>query len=256
MKKSIRIFTTITVMLFAVHTNTIAQNVLQKKAQVSAMMSQQNTKTQDLNTKQNRSRYIFLNEGFDTDFLPLEWNQEVVNENNTWSQLNLESSNFNQIDTSSKFSAMIPWANEYQNEWIISPEIIPSGEYPLYINFYAGVSGPWLTNATLRCLISTNSGNSWVEIWNAINEIDPSASWGWNLVSIDLSEYTHQDFKIAWQYVGIDGDLAGIDGINIEAGFNSLFFDNMEDYTIGTKLASQANPDWWTTWSDNPGGNE
>ncbi len=243
-------------MLFAVHTNNIAQNVTRKKEQVSAMMSRHSIKSQAAINNRNTSRYIYFNEGFDNDFLPLDWNQEVVNENNTWSQLNPESSNFNEIDSTSKFSAMIPWAIEYQDEWIISPEIVPTEEYPLSINFYAGVSGPWLPNATLKCLISTNGGNTWVEIWNAINEIDPSASWGWNLVSIDLSDYTHQAFKIAWQYIGTDGDLAGIDGVCVEAGFSYLIFDDMETYTIGAKLASQANPDWWTTWSDDPGGNE
>jgi len=120
MKKSIRIFATVTIILFTVHANNMAQNPIRKKAQVSPMKSNQTTKYQVVSIKQNISRYIYLKEGFDNDFLPLGWNQVVANANNTWSQLNPENSNFNEIDSLSKFSAMIPWATEYQDEWIIS----------------------------------------------------------------------------------------------------------------------------------------
>ncbi|MDP2722370.1 MAG: T9SS type A sorting domain-containing protein [Bacteroidales bacterium] len=256
MKHLSRIFTLIVTLVF-VFGAVNAQNTLMTKAQALGLKSSSTVQqAATVSPKQSASRTIFIEEGFDTDFLPTGWTQDILNVDNTWIQTNPETGNFNTIDPTSLFSAMVPWVAADQDEWLYTPEIDPAGEEPLTINFYAGVSGPWIEFATLKCHISNDGGSTWTELWNAADEIAPDADWAWNYVSLDISGYSSAPFMVAWQYVGNDGDLAGIDGVEIKAGYEYLFFDDMEGYTAGTKLAEQADPDWWTTWSDAPGGAE
>ncbi len=255
MKHLSRLFTVAVALVFAVSAVN-AQGTLMTKAQALGLKSSSSVQQAPVIPQKTASRTVFIEEGFDTDFLPTGWTQEIVNAANTWIQTNPENNNFNEIDPNSLFSAMVPWVAQDQDEWIMTPEIDAAGEEPLTINFYAGVSGPWIEFATLKCHISTDGGNNWTELWNAAEEIDPAADWAWNYVSIDISGIATDPFIVAWQYVGNDGDLAGIDGVEIKAGYDYLFFDDMEGYTAGVKLAEQADPDWWTTWSDAPGGAE
>jgi len=166
------------------------------------------------------NRTIIISEGFDGSFLPSGWTQDIQNTANTWVRTNPVENNFNTIEPTSLWSAMVPWVAANQDEWLYSPIINPSGMSLVELQFYAGVSGGYLAAATLKCLISTNNGSSWNLLWNAIDHIDSNAPWSWNLVTLDLSSYSGGSFKIAWQYVGNDGDLAGIDGVEVsgEAG--------------------------------------
>jgi len=130
-------------------------------------------------------------------------------------------------------------------------------EFPLTLDFYAGVSGPWLSpGATLVVYISDDGGATWDELWDAIDYIDPAADWAWNYVSLDISDYALADFQLAWQYVGNDGDLIGVDGVVVEAGFDYIYEDDFEDFTVGTYLAESDETGFWTTWSNDPGSAE
>ena len=204
-------------------------------------------------------RTTLLEEGFDTDWLPAGWMVINTHPTNNWEQNNPDPSapDFSTIDPNSLYSALVPWINEDQDEWLISPEIDAGGETPLNLTWYAGVSGPWLTSATLKCLISTDGGTTWTELWNAVDEIDPNADWGWNLVGINLDDYASTPFKIAWEYVGNDGDLACVDGVKVNAGYNYLYQTNFEDYyQAGDMVALDDTTGFWTTWSNEPGGSE
>ena len=238
-----------------------AQNgkVYQTKAQVLGLETSHVQTTVD-NDYASVSRDALLTEGFDIEgtFPPDGWMQTISNTENTWRQSNPTppTPDFNTIDTSSLFSALCPWVAEDQDEWLITSEINANGETPLNLKWYAGVSGSWLNAATLRCLISTDDGANWTLLWDAFDEIDASAEWGWNKVVINLDSYAGAPFKIAWQYVGNDGDLAGVDGVQIKSGYDYLFTDDFETFTTGQYVAQDGDPDWWTTWTNSPGGSE
>ena len=205
-------------------------------------------------------RTMLLEEGFDVQdlFPPDGWSQIINNVDYTWMQSNPEAPapDFSTIDPNSQFSALCPWVTADQDEWLITNEVNANGETPLKLTWYAGTSGGWLNNATLKCLISTDNGTTWTELWNALDEIDPAADWGWNKVEINLDAYAATPFKIAWQYVGNDGDLAGVDGVKIKSGYDYLFTDDFETFTPGQYVALNGDPDWWTTWQNNPGSGE
>ena len=172
----------------------------------------------DFTTNGNPST-VFIDEGFDIDgdFPPGDWTQTIMNSNNTWTQTNAADNNFNTIDPNSLFSAMVPWVAENQDEWLYTPEIDAMGEIPLTLTVYVGISGPWLMDATLKCLISDDGGTTWMELWDAYDYIDPNADWEWYLFTTNLDDYATSEFQLAWQYVGNNGDLAGIDNIKIES---------------------------------------
>ncbi len=204
-------------------------------------------------------RTVLLEEGFDTDWLPTGWTVINTHASNNWEQNNPAppAPDFSTIDPNSLFSALVMWIDEDQDEWLISPEIDAGGETPLNLTWYAGVSGPWLGDATLKCLISTDDGASWTELWNAFDEIDPAADWGWNLVEINLDAYAGTPFKLAWNYVGNNGDLTCVDGVKVNAGYNYLYQTNFEDYyEAGDMVADDDTTGFWTTWSNAPGGPE
>ncbi len=254
MKKITRLFPVVIAFVF-VATAVFAQNAnmrWQTKAQVLGLKSSQVHHYQPKKVLNERSTTL-LEEGFDTEglFPPTDWSTIVTNSDNTWMQGNPQDNNFNQIDPNSLYSALVPWVAADQDEWLITSVVDAQGETPVTLHWYAGVSGPWLTNATLKCLISTDNGTTWTELWNAADEIDPAADWAWNEVTLDISSYASTPFQIAWQYVGNDGDLAGVDGVEISSGYNYIFQDDFESYNVGDYLALSS--DTWTTWSNAPG---
>ena len=234
-----------------------AQNgkVFQTKAQTLGLKTGQVHATYD-KTLANGSRDMLLEENFDTDglFPPTDWSQIIFNTNNTWEQGNVTDHDFNVVDPNSLFSAICPWVAADQDEWLITSEVNANGETPLNLVWYAGTSGSWLEYATLKCLISTDDGTTWTELWDAYDEIDPAADWDWNKITINLDAYAGTPFKIAWEYVGNDGDLAAVDGVEISSGYNYIFQDDFESYNVGDYLALNSNT--WTTWSNAPGTNE
>lgn len=203
------------------------------------------------------TRTMLLSEGFDVDFPPTDWTVIDFNPNgNNWIQTNPQDNPFSDIDPTSLFSAMVPWVSEDQDEWLITPSIDAAGETPLKVEWYAGVSGSWIQFATLKLHISTDGGTTWTELWDAADVLEPDAPWAWNFVSINLDDYAGAPFQLGWQYVGNDGDLAGVDGVVVKSGYDYIYFDDFETFTTGEYLALTDQSGFWTTWSDEPGGSE
>jgi hypothetical protein len=243
-------FTMLFMALFATASMMLAQNAatgLQTKAQFLGLeQSVQDYSLISIDDKANREE--LLSEGFDFDFPPAGWVIEVTHPTNNWNQTNPDNPDldFNNVDPTSLFSAMAMWdANAASDEWIITPEINAT-ESPVMLEFYFGISGPWLTNATLKLHVTTDGGDTWTELMDVADEVDPAADWAWYQVEMDLTDYADGPFHVAWQYVGQDGDLCGLDGVSISAGGDFLYIDDFESYDLGAGIA--ASSDWWILW--------
>ncbi|MEJ2595848.1 MAG: choice-of-anchor J domain-containing protein, partial [bacterium] len=200
------------------------------------------------------ARATLLEEGFDAETFPPDgWQVINTHPENNWMLGNPSANPFTDIDPESVYSAICPWIAEDQDEWLISPEITPSGETPLNLNFYFGISGPWLTGATAKVHISTDGGTTWTELWDAIDVVDPEASWAWVMYTLNLDEYADAPFHIAWQYVGNDGDLAALDAVEIKEGYDYVFQTDFEEYEVGEFVAESDETGFWTTWDNMPG---
>jgi type IX secretion system substrate protein len=257
MKQFTRLVSLFVMIVFA-FSSISAQNTLMTKAQALGLKSATPVNIVANDVNQTDARAVFLEEGFDVDgdFPPTDWSQTIFNADNTWIQSNPTDNNFNTIDPNSLFSALVPYVAADQDEWIFSPVISAPNETPLALNFYAGVSGPWIANATIKCHISDDGGTTWTELWNAQDLVDPAADWAWYPIALDISAYAAGDFQVAWQYVGNDGDLAGIDGVSIEAGYEYIYQDDFEEFTVGDYLVETDQSGMWTTWSNDPGSAE
>lgn len=257
MKNFTRLFT-LTLAMLLTFGLTNAQTTLMTKAQALGLKSS-GVQLEQAKMVIPAGREVLLQEGFDGTWLPDGWSTIDTHPSKNWLQSNNSdpTKNFDQIDPESLFSAMCPWVAEDQDEWLISPVIDAAGETPLNLTWYAGVSGPYLDpGATLICLISTDGGANWTELWNAIDHIDPGADWAWTMVTSNLDDYADTPFQLAWNYVGNDGDLVGVDGVMVKSGLDYIFFDNFEEYEVGQYLAQSDQTGFWTTWTNSPGGPE
>lgn len=252
MKQFTRIFSLV-MALTLVFSFANAQNLMNKAQTLGLKSNTVNvTVANQMNTA---SREVLLEEGFDVDFLPTGWTQEIENAANTWVQTNPTENNFDQVDPTSLFSAMVPYdAANAQDEWLITPSIDAGGESTVRVEWYAGVSGSWLDpGATIKLHVSTDGGTTWTELWDAIDVVEAGAPWAWYPVTTDLSAYAASPFQLAWQYVGQDGDLAGIDGVTIKSGADYIYQTDFEEFTAGEYLVENDESGFWTTWSDTPG---
>ncbi len=164
------------------------------------------------------TQVTLLEEKFDNQaFPPNGWSSIVKNQNNTWKLGNITDQNFNTIDPTNINSAICPWVAEDQDEWLITP-FFSLGNGNASIEFYAAHSTQYLTSATLYFRVSTNGGSSWQTLWEAQ---DDGQDFKWRLINVDLSAYKNmQNLKAAWEYLGNDGDLVGIDNVKI-TGYQS-----------------------------------
>ncbi len=173
-------------------------------------------------------------EGFENTFPPAGWTVQVLNGANTWMQGNVQDHNFYEIDPSSINSAICPWTAQNQNEWLISPAF-NIGNGTALLEFYAGFSTDWLANATLNLDISTNGGTNWTQLWSADND---GQGWIWRSESVDLSGYADkQNLKLAWQYIGNDGDIVAIDGVKLTETTTTGNNDNAVEQPLNFSLS-------------------
>lgn len=194
---------------------------------------------------QTDSIHYFLNEGFDTPWTPDTngvpqggWTKINGHSNPAynWKQDDATNFNFQQINPNHVKSAMVQWVAANQNENLITPQINTTGASNLHLSFYAGFSKTYLSNATLKCFISVNNGTTWAELWNAISYIEDPETYAWRYIYFNLDSYKGQNIKLKWQYIGNDGDIAGLEDVKlyeyrnpapivVEAGHSVTFKD-------------------------------
>ena len=185
-----------------------------------------------------------ISENFDgTQFPPNGWSQTIVNSSNTWKSGNPAENSFNFVDGTNVNSAICPWVAADQNEWLKTP-ILSFPNDAISLEFYAGYSTSWLNAATIKLNISTDGGTNWTKIWEAEND---GNGWQWRKTAIDLSSYSNNsNVVLGWQYIGNDGDLAGIDNIKITYGTVDVKENNLtqipSDFSLSQNYPNPFNP--------------
>ncbi|MCD4651604.1 MAG: choice-of-anchor J domain-containing protein [Candidatus Cloacimonetes bacterium] len=153
-------------------------------------------------------------EDFDSiSFPPENW---IIDDSTIWTRFNGNNDlyPFNDIDITNVYSALCPWNDGvWQNEWLVSPEFALSRQAGI-LNFWVFYNSDYVNHAALKVHVSSNSGNDWTEAWSAP---DDGLGIRWRQTSVDLTGYFGgEHMRIAWQYVGINGDLVAIDEISLE----------------------------------------
>ena len=143
-----------------------------------------------------------------------------------------------------------------QDVWLVSPAFSPkSGDYLTFDFFYnpywmyidyvnstttTDVFNYKTPNATLQLYVSTNNGTSWTKVWDAIEDAaqfndSTISNWSfstgaWNTIKKSLQTYTGQSIKIAFRYVGKDGDSMGLDNISIRQLIPTALYGRPQGY--------------------------
>jgi len=189
---------------------------------------------------------VTFREGFDSSPFSSDWTvQEYTNNTGApkWTIGNVPN-NFNSIVPSSLSSAIVPWNVIGTDTWLIT-----ANSYPIQnnfsIEFYAGYSGSYLSYATLYFKVSADGGTTWTQLWTA-GTTNITRSWSWTKYSFDLSAYNGQNLKFAWQYVGADGDMGGLDGVRLSGPSTSTTI-NVGDFLKPIDLSTGTPVLWdWT----------
>lgn len=127
-----------------------------------------------------------------------------------------------------------------QDEWLITPEIIPTSTSRLAFDIYycptyviPSESNPY--DADMELLASEDNGETWEKIWSAsetaIKEEEENPSGGsmvlagsWYNYSIDVSKFANKKMKFAFRYVG-NGDSMGIDAVTFRDPIPEAAYD-------------------------------
>jgi PKD repeat protein len=189
-------------------------------------------------------------EKFDQDTFPPEgWSQKSTLEAAKWHTGNNNDVNFNTIDPDNNYSAICSWNQDSHDEWLISPDFEVMERTK--VSFYAGYSGKYLTGAHLECKISIDGGNSWAQLWTT-GTTNFEEKWKFYHIEKDLSVYAGKTAKLAWQYVGADGDLVALDAVKVFETDDAGHYLVYEGESLQLTDLSTNTPVVWR-WS-NPGG--
>ncbi len=148
-------------------------------------------------------------QGFESAQMPPEdWSIDVQDSEHTWQIMN----NTNYVHSGS-YAACVPWTYEpdSQDEWLISPEYnVTSGDELI---FYLGTSKAFGANSPVYVLASDDDFNSYDTLLICNGE-NLDNEWEFKEYSVNLDDYS-SSIKIAFRYLGGNGDLVCLDDVNI-----------------------------------------
>lgn len=124
---------------------------------------------------------------------------------------------------------------EAQDEWLITPSLTVGVDENLY--FYLGYKPSWVLldantltftaqNNILEVHVSDDGGTTWTKQWDCLADAksysedylwEDAASYGstWIFVPVSLQAYEGKNIKVAFRYVGINGESVKIDAVSI-----------------------------------------
>ncbi|HPX07699.1 MAG TPA: choice-of-anchor J domain-containing protein [Tenuifilaceae bacterium] len=179
---------------------------------------------------------LFAN--FEEGALPAGWTQTINNTDTsgpapgTWTVTDYSSTTFAPFGT---YHVGLWWSYDYQDEWLITPEIAIGANFEL--EFWSAVYLGSPNGDHYYVEVSTDGGNTWTAIWDA-----SALSGEWNYydtpIVIDLAAYAGQNVHFAfhaedppsndglWYIWFIDNVSVGMEGVK-----NTLDFANFYRYS-------------------------
>ena len=153
---------------------------------------------------------ILLTEGFEDGVMPPPGGWTVDNENmdRPWSIAELEQDP--EFVHSGNYGACIGWEEDNPSDnWLVSPNLDLSGYPGVTLTFWANSSTKY-PGATMELHIMGNGFDD--VIWDMIED-ENWPNWEYRKMTFDLGSYIGKTIKMAWRYVGIDGDGFALDDI-------------------------------------------
>jgi hypothetical protein len=140
---------------------------------------------------------------------------------------------------SGDYAALVNYSENYCDEYLITKSVtINEGEELSFISYLTPVyfysmdnldwdtyeyEGDKVTVQTLKVLVSEDNGETWTTLTDFAEKYKDldfmslyELSGGWIKQTISLSDYVGKTVKIAFEYVGTDGNANGIDDVSID----------------------------------------
>jgi len=139
------------------------------------------------------------------------WSTEVLNTSNTWEVVP------NPVDEG-QYAAWVSWdADKKSDEWLISPVINVSAFSDLVLSFRA-YSNTFFPDATVKVWVLDANKNPLTgqPLWDMIKDEDWQGNPVYRTVIVNLSQFGGlSGIRVAWQYVGENGQSIGLDTIRV-----------------------------------------
>lgn len=117
---------------------------------------------------------------------------------------------------SGTYAAWVNYEVADQDEWLISPEIDLRGQQNPMVEFWVYANNNWVADAEMQFLVIDSGGAFTDTLWRQSDE-----SWShpsqYRKLQKDLSAYATSPIRLAWRYVGNDGDSVALDDVLITA---------------------------------------
>jgi subtilisin family serine protease len=140
------------------------------------------------------------------------------------------------------YSAWINYDSSYDSdEWLLTPVIDSSIVTDLTLTFYAESDTEYPT-ATMKVWVTDEDGVPLTEepLWDMVRD-ESWSDFEYRLVTVDLSDFDEYGaIRVAWQYVGLDGDSFGLDNIEVSGELDVPWLS--EDPMAGTVPAGGSLP--------------
>jgi subtilisin family serine protease len=140
------------------------------------------------------------------------------------------------------YSAWINYDSSYDSdEWLLTPVIDSSIVTDLTLTFYAESDTEYPT-ATMKVWVTDEEGDPLTDepIWDMVRD-ETWSDFEYRLITVDLSDFDEYGaIRVAWQYVGLDGESFGLDNIEVSGELDVPWLS--EDPMAGTVPAGGSLP--------------
>ncbi|MBC8526939.1 MAG: T9SS type A sorting domain-containing protein [Candidatus Cloacimonetes bacterium] len=103
-----------------------------------------------------------------------------------------------------------------QDEWLISPEYPDTIKLDDELSFWLGTSKMYGINSPVYVLLSNDDGNSWNDTLIVCDGTDREENlWEWKKYIILLNQFVGETIKIAFRYLGGNGEMVCLDDVTI-----------------------------------------
>ena len=190
---------------------------------------------------------VLLDEGFEDGIMPPPGGWSVINTHPTQNWTIVDAATYPDFVHSGAYAAWVNYDTPIaSDEWLLTPDIDLTGISNASLGFWAESDTLWCpdggSGANMLLHVTDTDGTPIATVWDMCND-ETWETFEYRLVTVDLSAYGGQTIKLAWQYVGIDGDSFGLDDILLtgEAGPSGIPWLS-EDPISGTVDADSTFP--------------